>query len=71
MSQRKVRVANNGYGVIGKRVADAIALQDDMSLVGISDVATDWRMHIVSRKGFSLYGATQEHARGMEQAGCV
>lgn len=72
MSKRKVRVAINGYGVIGKRVADAIALQDDMSLVGISEVATDWRMRIVTRKGFSLYSATQEHARTMQQAGlCV
>jgi hypothetical protein len=69
MSQRKVRAAINGYGVIGKRVADAIALQDDMSLVGISDVATDWRMRIVTRKGFGLYGATQGHSRAMEQAG--
>ncbi len=40
-----------------------------MSLVGISHVATDWRMRIVTRKGFSLYSATQEHARAMEQAG--
>lgn len=28
----KVRVAVNGYGVIGKRVADAVALQEDMAL---------------------------------------
>jgi len=54
VSQRKVRVAVNGYGVIGKRVADAIALQHDMNLVGISDVATDWRMRIVTRKGFDF-----------------
>src|SRR5690348_6703952 len=67
--QRTVRVAVNGYGVIGKRVADAIALQRDMTLVGVSDVAADWRMSIVTRKGFSLYGATGEHARAMEQAG--
>ena len=67
--QRKVRVAVNGYGVIGKRVADAIALQRDMALVGISDVAADWRMSIVTREGFGLYGATGEHAWTMEQAG--
>lgn len=66
---KKVRVGLNGYGVIGKRVADAIALQDDMSLVGISEVATDWRTRIVKRKGFSLYGATRQHAEAMEQAG--
>ena len=28
--QARTRVAVNGYGVIGKRVVDAIALQDDM-----------------------------------------
>lgn len=33
-------VAVNGYGVIGKRVADAILLQEDMRLAGISDVVT-------------------------------
>lgn len=32
MSGKKVRVAVNGYGVIGKRIADAIAAQDDMEL---------------------------------------
>lgn len=31
-AQNKVRVAVNGYGVIGKRVAHAITLQDDMTL---------------------------------------
>jgi glyceraldehyde-3-phosphate dehydrogenase (NAD(P)) len=68
-SQRKARVAVNGYGVIGKRVAEAIAVQDDMHLVGISDVATDWRMRIVTGKGFELYGATQEHVHAMKEAG--
>ncbi|MEO7989303.1 MAG: hypothetical protein ABI663_07165 [Chryseolinea sp.] len=29
---KKIRVAVNGYGVIGKRVADAVTLQDDMEL---------------------------------------
>jgi glyceraldehyde-3-phosphate dehydrogenase (NAD(P)) len=53
VSQRKVRIAVNRYGVIGKRVADAIALQRDMSLVGISDVAIDWRMRIVTHKGLA------------------
>ncbi len=29
--QKEVRIAVNGYGVIGKRVAEAITLQDDMN----------------------------------------
>lgn len=31
----------NGYGVTGKRVAEAVGLQDDMELVGIADVLSD------------------------------
>jgi glyceraldehyde-3-phosphate dehydrogenase (NAD(P)) len=66
---KTIRVAVNGYGVIGKRVAAAIALQGDMSLVGVSDVVTDWRAHMVTRNGFSLFGATTEHADAMRAAG--
>lgn len=38
------RVAVNGYGVIGKRVADAVRAMPDMELVGVADVAIDWRI---------------------------
>ena len=31
-----VKVAINGYGTIGKRVADAITMQDDMEVVGVT-----------------------------------
>lgn len=39
----KIKVAINGYGVIGKRVADAVRAQEDMELLGVSDVTTDYR----------------------------
>ena len=55
---QKTRVAVNGYGVIGKRVAAAVARQPDMSLAGVSDVVSDWRARVVTRNGFSLFGAT-------------
>lgn len=64
-----VRVAVTGYGVIGKRVADAVAAQDDMTLAGVSDVATDWRMAVTRSKSYALYGATPEHADAMRRAG--
>ena len=66
---KNIRVAVNGYGVIGKRVAAAVALQEDMSMAGVSDVVTDWRAHMVTRNGFSLFGATTEHADAMRAAG--
>ena len=68
MGVHKLRVAVNGYGVIGKRVAAAVAQQDDMSLAGVSDVVTDWRARTVLRNGFRLFGATPEHVAGMRKA---
>ena len=64
-----IRVAVNGYGVIGKRVAAAVAGQSDMSLAGVSEVVTDWRAHMVVRNGFRLFGATGEDATAMRDAG--
>jgi len=66
---QNTRVAVNGYGVIGKRVADAVARQEDMSLAGVADVVTDWRARMATRNGFRLFGATDAHASGMRAVG--
>lgn len=65
----KIRVAVNGYGVIGKRVADGVARQEDMILAGVSDISTDWRLRVAIRNGFPLFGASAEHVDAMRQAG--
>lgn len=65
----KIRVALNGYGVIGKRVADAVACQDDMELAGIVDIATDWRLRIAARKGFELFASSESSVDAMQAAG--
>ena len=36
---KKIRVGVAGYGTIGQRLADGVALQGDMELVGIADLA--------------------------------
>lgn len=64
----KVRVAINGYGVIGKRAADAVLLQPDMELVGIADVVTDWRIQSAA-KTFPIFASTDEAAEDMRRAG--
>jgi glyceraldehyde-3-phosphate dehydrogenase (NAD(P)) len=64
-----VRVAVNGYGVIGKRVAAAVASQDDMALAGVADVVTDWRAQMVRQNGVPLFGATTVRAASMRDAG--
>jgi len=68
---QKIRVGVNGYGVIGKRVAAAVACQPDMSLEGVSDVMTDWRAHMAIENGFTLFGATEQHATAMRDARLV
>ena len=65
----KIKVALNGYGVIGKRIADAIALQPDMELVGVSDVVSDWRIKVAGIKKYPLFASTPEALIAMRAAG--
>ena len=67
--QPRIRVALAGYGVIGRRVADAILAQPDMVLSGVADVAADWRVAGGARRGIPIYAATDEARTAMEQAG--
>lgn len=68
MSNKKIRVAVNGFGVIGRRVADAIVLQDDMELIGVSDVAYDWRIKTAQIKGYALYSSNDDFLIKMKEA---
>jgi len=69
MNNRKVRVAVNGYGVIGKRIADAVAGQEDMELVGVADVVSDWRIKVAIAKRYPVYASTPESIAAMRAAG--
>lgn len=53
---QKAKVGINGYGVIGKRIADAVLLQDDMELVGVTARTPDFRLFSLAKSGISLYG---------------
>lgn len=65
----KIRVAINGYGVIGRRVADAVALQADMEIAGVADIVSDYRIRRAQSKGFPIYAALDEMAGEMRAAG--
>lgn len=69
MANRKTRVGVNGYGVIGKRVADAVVLQDDMELAGVADVARDYRIRVAAERGYPIYAALPHMRFSMEEAG--
>ena len=51
----RVKVAINGYGTIGKRVADAIDAQDDMEVVGVTKTGPSFGCEMAAKKGFDLY----------------
>lgn len=69
MRNGRVRVAVNGYGVIGKRVADAVALQEDMELAGVADVVSDHRIQVAVSRGYPVYASTPSGRSAMEAAG--
>ena len=69
MTLDRIRVGVNGYGVIGKRVADAVALQDDMELVGVADVGSDYRVKVAVERGYPVYAAAANRRGEMEERG--
>jgi len=69
MATERVRVAVNGYGVIGKRIADAVVLQDDMELVGVADVVHDYRLKVAVERGYPIHASVGQRRGEMEAAG--
>ena len=64
-----IRVAIVGYGVIGKRVADAVQAQPDMSVSGVCDVSTDHRVALARLRGFGLFGPSPADVERMAAEG--
>lgn len=69
MPNKRVKVIINGYGVIGKRVADAVVLQDDMELAGICDIIHDYRIRVALEKGYRVFASTSDKLDEMKAAG--
>ena len=51
----KIKVGVVGYGTIGKRVADAVAVQEDMILVGVSDVQPTKLLSVAEQRGYPIF----------------
>ena len=45
-----IKVGVAGYGTIGMRLADGVAMQDDMELVGIADLAPTLALQALREK---------------------
>lgn len=54
---KKIKVGVAGYGVIGQRLADGVAMQEDMELVGVADIVPSLSIRALKEKGmlYNLY----------------
>jgi len=70
-----IRVAVNGYGTIGKRVADAVLKQPDMRLVGITKMTPNFESIEAMRRGIKIYTSKENmslfRSKGVEIHGEV
>ncbi len=64
-----IRVGINGYGVIGRRIADAIVLQPDMVLAGVVKVKPDYKARIAAEKKYNLYATDEKSLKSFSEAG--
>ncbi|MBP5203936.1 MAG: type II glyceraldehyde-3-phosphate dehydrogenase [Candidatus Methanomethylophilaceae archaeon] len=64
----KIRVGVNGYGTIGKRVATAVAAQDDMELIGVTKTRPNFEALSAIRKGYDIY-VPDESVKAFADAG--
>jgi glyceraldehyde-3-phosphate dehydrogenase (NAD(P)) len=64
-----IKVAVNGYGTVGKRVADAVAAQKDMKIVGVSKTRPNAEAFVARQRGYPLYIADITKKPAFEKVG--
>ncbi|GAB3024068.1 type II glyceraldehyde-3-phosphate dehydrogenase [Natronobiforma cellulositropha] len=64
-----IRVGITGYGTIGKRVADAVALQPDMTVSGVAKASPDYAAVGALEAGYSLYAVDEAGAEAFRAVG--
>ncbi|HJJ99461.1 MAG TPA: type II glyceraldehyde-3-phosphate dehydrogenase [Methanocorpusculum sp.] len=64
-----IRVAVNGYGTIGKRVADIVSAQSDMKLIGVSKTKPSAEAFVAKKRGYPLYIVDVSKKEAFEKAG--
>jgi len=64
-----IRVGVNGYGTIGRRVADAVKKQKDMELVGVTAVHPHYKYGVARDKGIDLYALDMKSLEAFNSTG--
>jgi glyceraldehyde-3-phosphate dehydrogenase (NAD(P)) len=64
-----IEVGINGYGTIGKRVADAVRAQPDMTVAGVAKTRPNYEAELAVENDYPLYAAVEERIDRFEEAG--
>ena len=64
-----IKVGVNGYGTIGRRVADAVLKQKDMELVGVTAAHPHYKYSVAQQKGITLYAVDLKSLEALKAAG--
>ena len=64
-----IKVGINGYGTIGKRVAEAVTLQDDMEIVGIVKTKPTYEMRGALDADYPVFASTKSKVSFFEDYG--
>jgi glyceraldehyde-3-phosphate dehydrogenase (NAD(P)) len=64
-----IEVGINGYGTIGKRVADAVRAQPDMEVLGVAKTSPNFEAEQAVENDYPLYAAVEERVDLFEDAG--
>jgi len=71
----KIRVGINGYGTIGKRVADALTQLPYITLTGIVKTKPDYATYVAINKGYRIYTIRENigyfREKGLEIGGTI
>lgn len=62
-------VGINGYGTIGKRVADAVSAQDDMKIAGVTKRTPNFEAKRAVELGYNIYMSAPDRENLFEEAG--
>ena len=63
------RIGINGYGTIGKRVADAVAAQKDMTVAGVVKTRPTFEAWGAVEKGYRLFASNKDSLKKFQDAG--
>jgi len=64
-----LHVGINGFGTIGKRVADAVRVQPDMTVAGVAKRSPNFEATIAVDRGYDLFAAGEDGAEPFNRAG--